>query len=94
MSKKRVNPRRKPATMADVKRAKREAEEHGLDLAIAIILMALFDRGFLSPEQMRPAWDAINDKSDSIVKGYCKYEDLQKTLADEYGIYVGDVGGN
>jgi hypothetical protein len=89
MNKKRVNPRRRPVTAADVNRARKDAEARSLDLAIAIILMALFDRGFLSPEQMRPAWDAINDKSDSIIKGYCKYEDLRKTLADEYGIYVG-----
>jgi hypothetical protein len=74
--------------MADVKRAKEDAQQDGLDLAICIMLSALLDRGFLDPEQMRPAWDAINDKSDSIVKGYCNVNDLRQVLRDEYGIYV------
>ena len=37
---------------------------------------------------MRPAWDAINDKSDSIVRGYCNVNDLRRALREDYGIYV------
>lgn len=85
---KRINPRRRPATLADVEKAKREAQDKGLNLAICIILSALLDRGFLDPEQMRPAWNAINDKSDSIIKGYCNINDLRRVLADEYEIFV------
>lgn len=85
---KRINPRRKPASMADVKRAQREATDKGLEVCLCIILMALLDKGLLEPEQMRPAWDAFNDLSDSIVKGYVNVTDLRKTLQEEYGIYV------
>jgi hypothetical protein len=88
MAKTRINPRRRPATMADVEKAKKDAQTQGLDLAICIILSALLDKGFLQPEQIRSAWDAINDKSDSIVKGYCSVSDLRRVLADEYGIFV------
>lgn len=88
MSKARINPRRRPATMADLNRAKKDAEAKGLDMAVCIILSALLDKGFLDPEQMRPAWDAINDKSDSIVRGYCNVNDLRRALREDYGIYV------
>lgn len=88
MSKTRINPRRRPATMADLNRAKKDAEAKGLDMAVCIILSALLDKGFLDPEQMRPAWDAINDKSDSIVRGYCNVNDLRRALREDYGIYV------
>lgn len=88
MSKARINPRRRPATMADLERAKKDAEARGLDMAVCIILSALLDKGFLDPEQMRPAWDAINDKSDSIVRGYCNVNDLRRALREDYGIYV------
>lgn len=74
--------------MADVDKAKKEAETRGLDLAICIMLSALLDKGFLTEDNIRPAWDAINDKSDSIVKGYCSVSDLRRVLADEYGIFV------
>ena len=74
--------------MADVEKAKKDAQTQGLDLAICIILSALLDKGFLQPEQIRSAWDAINDKSDSIVKGYCSINDLRRVLADEYEIFV------
>ena len=85
---KKINPRRRPATIADVEKAKKEAQDKGLNLAICIILSALLDRGFLDPEQMRPAWDAINDKSDSIIKGYCNVNDLRQVLREEYEIFV------
>ena len=85
---KKLNPRRRPATMADVRHATKEAETKCLNMAICIILSALLDKGFLDPEQMRPAWDAINGMSDSIVKGYCNLTDLKQALKTEYGIYV------
>lgn len=88
---KKINPRRRPATMADVKKAKKEAESNALDMSIAIILLSLLDAGFLTPDTMRPAWDAINYKSESVIKGYCKPHDMFQTLAEEYDVYVGPL---
>lgn len=85
---KKINPRRKPCSQADIEKAKKQAEKTTLDMAIAIILSALLDGGFLATEQMYDAWQAINYKSDSINKGYCKPTDLIKMLADEYDIIV------
>lgn len=85
---KKINPRRRPCSEADVKKAKKDAEKNTLDMSITIILSALLDGGFLAPEQMHDAWEAINYKSDSINKGYCKPTDLIKMLNDEYDIIV------
>lgn len=87
-SKARVNPRRVPATMADVNKAKKEASDKGINIALCIMLSALLDKGFIQPEQMRDAWDAINGMSESIVKGYVNVNDLRQVLKDEYGIYI------
>lgn len=86
--KKKVNPRKRPATQADINRARKKAEAETLDMACAIILMGLLDGGIIQPEQMRPAWDAINNKSDSVAKGYCTVSDLKQTLREEYEIFL------
>ena len=88
---KKINPRRQPATMADVKKAKKEAESNALDMSIAIILLGLLDAGFLTPDTTRPAWDAVNYKSESVIKGYCRPRDMIKTLAEEYDVYLGQL---
>ena len=87
---KRVNPRRRPVTKteADVKKLTKAAAEKGLNVALCIMLSALLDKGFLEPEQMRGAWDAINGMSESIVKGYINANDLRHMLEEEYGIYL------
>lgn len=85
---KKINPRRKPATQADINRARKKAETETLDIACAIILSALLDKGFLDSDNIRDAWNAINDKSDSVVKGYCTVADLKQTLREEYGVFV------
>lgn len=88
MSRGKTNPRRIPVTQADIKRARKKAETETLDMACAIILMGLLDGGIITEDQMRPAWDAINNKSDSVVKGYCTVSDLKQTLREEYEIYL------
>lgn len=47
---KKINPRRRPCSEADVKKAKKEAEKFSLDMSIAIILSALLDGGFLTAD--------------------------------------------
>ena len=85
----KINPRRKPLSQADYRQAKKKAEDTALNIALAIILTALFDGGFLTPEQMRPAWEYVNYKADSVARGYVKAEDMIQSLADEYDIYIG-----
>lgn len=86
--KKKVNPRRRPASVADVRKASKLATEETLTMVVSIVLSGLLDRGLLDPERVREAWDAINDKADSVRKGYCSVPDLVGMLREEYGVFV------
>lgn len=85
MKKKRVNPRRKPATQADVEKAKRQAQDIAITSAWAIFFSVLRDKEGYGYKRLRRVWDGVNYLSDSIDKGYVKLDDLVNELA-EYGI--------
>lgn len=85
MKKKRVNPRRKPATQADVEKAKRQAQTHAINMVGAVFFTALRDKERFGYTRLRRVWDEVNYISDSIDKGYVKLDDLVNELA-EYGI--------
>ena len=88
MKKKRVNPRRKPATQADVEKAKQQAQTHAINMvwaAWAIFFSALRDKEGFGYTRLRRVWDEVNYLSDSIDKGYVKLYDLVNELA-KYGI--------
>ena len=83
--KKKVNPRRKPATQADVEKAKRQAQTHAINMVWAVFFTALRDKEGYGYTRLRRVWDEVNYISDSIDKGYIKLDDLVNELA-EYGI--------
>ncbi len=85
MKKKRVNPRRKPATQADVEKAKRQAQTHAINMVWAVFFTALRDKEGFGYTRLRRVWDEVNYISDSIAKGYVKLDDLVNELA-KYGI--------
>lgn len=85
MKKKRVNPRRKPATQADVEKAKRQAQTHAINMVWAVFFTALRDKEGFGYTRLRRVWDEVNYISDSIDKGYVKLDDLVNELA-KYGI--------
>lgn len=90
---KKVNPKRRPATMADVEKAKREATNFGIDTAMAIMFTVLCDKEHADAEIMKRVWGEVNDLSDSIAKGYVNVSDLKDTLKREYGITFTEGGG-
>ena len=83
---KKTNPRRKPATQADVKRAKREARDTTISLAMCLFLTVMKDKENASNEDLKRIWQEIEDLSDSVVQGYVDLNDLRTTLKEEYGI--------
>ena len=80
MKKKRVNPHRRPATLADVQKAKKAAQNEAVTTAWAIF----FSEGF-GYTRLRRVWDEVNYLADSVSKGYVSIADLEKELED-YGI--------
>lgn len=86
--KKKVNPRRKPATQADIKRVKKRTTDDALNLAMALMLTVLLDKEGYDKAGIQRVWGNVNDLSGSVAKGYVNLHDLRKTLNDEYDIVI------
>lgn len=83
---KRVNPSRVPVTLADIKKAKIEAQNTAVTFAWAILFSVLRDKEGWGRKRLSRLWDEVNDLSDSVSKGYVSIYDLMKTLEEEAGI--------
>lgn len=101
MSKKRkINPRRRPATQADVKKAKEDAVYRSIIYAKAMTFLAALDLGKIQPEDVEPIWDKTNYIAESLgIKGYTdqqgrtyiRIQDIVDTLVEDYGVHIGKV---
>lgn len=84
--KKRTNPRKQPATMADIKKAKHQAQDVAINLAWSIFFTVLRDKeGYEDLEDLKRVWRECEELSDSIAKGYCNVTDLRHILKEEAG---------
>lgn len=83
---KRTNPRNRPATQADVERAKKTAQAEATTDAIAIFFTVMLDKYRWDIEQMRELWGRVEYLSDSVIKKQVKVRDLIQVLRDEYDI--------
>ena len=83
---KKVNPRRRPASQADVKRAKEETTAKVIILTKALVFTALLDCEFIKPEDVKPGWEKVRYLADSVNKGYCSIQDMYDTLIADYGV--------
>ena len=86
--KKKVNPRRRPATQADVQRAKQKGQEEAVKLAWSILFTVLRDKEGYGLEGLQRVWKEVDDLSDSIAKGYCTVTDLRDVLKQEIGANI------
>lgn len=84
----KVNPRRIPATMADVEKAREAGMAEGVSGAIVVFFTVLLDKYGATAENLQELWKHINNLSESIENGYVNLYDLQKVLAEEYEITV------
>ena len=84
----KVNPRKKPATAADLKKAADVGFNNGICGALTIMLYTLKDKFGTTDEELKEFADAFNYTLDSINKGYVKLKDLQKVISEEYGIDI------
>lgn len=82
---KKINPRRRPATAADVNRAKNKAIEDAVHAASAIFLTVLVDK-FNAAEYVPDIWSAVNKLSEEIAEGRVSIADLTYVLRTEYDI--------
>lgn len=80
----KTNPRRVPATQADVERARREGQVEGIRLVEALYLLTLCDK---HPEvDAETVRGEVADLVRSADERYLTAADVRNTLREEYGI--------
>lgn len=84
---KKTNPRKKPATGADVKKAWSQGVKDGVQNATAIILTVLVDH-FGMAEQIPDIWTAVCKLSEEVGESRVSLGDLRNVLKEEYRIEV------
>ena len=84
----KVNPRRRPATQADVNRAAQWATNDALTASAAIFLTILCDKEGADAETIQRVWREMQELSQSIIDGYVSVSDLKDTRSNEYGVDI------
>ena len=82
MSKKKINPRRRPLSEADVPKIRDEA----IHLAFAIFLTVLKDNMSCNNDEIVFAWERADKLSQEAKEGRVNLWDLVSTLKEEYNI--------
>ena len=88
MKKRKPNPKRRPATQMDVRKAKEDARDEAITLAIVLFFTVLLDKHGATTEDLQLLWGEINNLSDSVKKRYVSVWDLKKTLEEEYEVHL------
>ena len=88
MKNSKINPKKIPATQADVKRAEERGLLFGLRMAKALMLTVLFDKKGYSKEEMQEVWKWLISLSESVTEGRVKMNDLYMVLREEYEIDI------
>lgn len=83
----KTNPRKRPATQADVRRAQTAAVNDAVRMASAIFLTVLCDK-FNGADYIPDIWREVNKLSEEIREKRISVSDLIVTLREEYEIEV------
>ena len=83
---KKVNPRRRPASEADMKRARDKATNEAIHLSIAIFLTVLKDKFDFDNESIQRAWREMDKLSEEVAEHRINLNDMVAVLRDEYDI--------
>lgn len=84
---KKVNPRRVPVSLAEVKKTANIATDKAIHLAFAIFLVVLKDKFLFDNDQIVRAWEEADKLSEEVLKdGLVKLQDLVDLLREEYNI--------
>lgn len=83
----KTNPKKRPATEADVRRAKAQAVNDAVRMTSAIFLTVLCDK-FGGADYIPGIWTAVNKLSEEIKEKRVSVPDLIRTLNEEYDILI------
>lgn len=82
------NPRKQPATQADVKRAKKEATDFAMRQAIYLMLYILIDKHDAPFADIKQFAEEINYYAESIGEKRITWKDIEHVVRDEYKVYL------
>lgn len=85
---KKTNPRNRPASQADIIKAKKQAQTQAMNITWAIFFSVMRDKEGYGKKRLRRIWNEVNELSDSIAKGYVNVKDLMRALDEEAGILL------
>lgn len=83
---KKVNPRKRPVTEADLRKATMKASDQAVHIALAIFLTVLVDKFDFNNDEVVAAWEAMDKLSQEIAERRVSKEDLTGVLLAEYNI--------
>lgn len=83
---KKINPRRRPVTEADIKRAKDKATDEAMRRVLYMVLYVLVDKHEATHEEIAQLAGEVNYVADSIRQGYIRWPDIMRVLEDEYDV--------
>lgn len=81
---KKKNPRRRPASMADVKKAHDKAAVETAERIMAIVFMTLKDKHGFDEEQVSTFYSETRKLLREVNEGRVSVRDMLDTLKDEY----------
>lgn len=84
----KTNPRRRPATQADIKKAKNEATDNAMKRVLYMFLYVLVDKHGAPKEDIQELAKELNYMADSIRKGYVTWRDIEHVLLEEYELEI------
>lgn len=85
MSSSKTNPRRQPATRADVDRAWRRGVDDGVNCSTAIFLTVIVDK-YGMEDRVADVWRDVLKLSEEVKEKRVSLADLKRVLKEEYGI--------
>ena len=83
---KKTNPRKKPLSQADIKKAKNLIAAEMVENVWTLVFSVLRDKENATTEDLHRIWGEINDLSDSVLLGYVNMSDLKNVLKQEEGL--------
>lgn len=86
MKSKKVNPRKRPATGADVEKAKKYATNEAIKRTLYLILYILIEKHEAPYEDIQQLAREVNYYADSITKGYVSWKDIERVVVEEYKV--------
>ena len=86
--KKKINPRRRPVTQADLDKAKKWARDEAIETIGVITMFTLRDVFGFGEKRLRRFWNAFLSLCEDVASGQVPIEDIKGALKDEYNIDV------